>query len=254
MTTPAGAPVPRWQLERRAFDALSTLYAHAETVRELFEAAGLETPEPLTRFFGDAAADDESDEPLRMTVPPFRAPVTLPHMSEPDWIWVPVAALSPRTLVIGKLRDYWPNPIPGKLLANQMKDEGFTGPHNSIYNIGAKLEEHGLIVRTDAGWVLKEESMPMVPHLADGYAWGPPKVFLAPEIAAFRRGIITHLLSVAPDGLQTVQVVKFLRESTEYTERGLGVPSKDVIEDDLMALEKARAVRRNMRSKKWEVV
>ena len=156
-----------------------------------------------------------------------------------------VEEASPQTLVLAFLGEG--KPLEPKELAERvkgvLKDRVNAG---SVYNIGPRLDGKK-IRRGDRGWELIKGQR--APVLHKGHIWAPPDILSAHDLAAFRRMAVEHLLGSRPGGMKTAEIHKVLARAD-----WLKTPiSKDLIDDDLEALETAGRVRRAGRAKRWKL-
>lgn len=230
--------------ESQAFDALKGLIDEARRVRDLFVRAGMSTPEPLVRLFGEASSsgNGKTQPTLSLRIP---VPEKRPPDAQTDWIWVPVKDISPTTLLLGVLRDQ-AGFVSSKQAIETMSTYKKGLNPGSVFNIIARLSG-GVIEKSDDGLRIANPSL--APSIYEGYVWGPESVFGKYELAAHRRLLIRHLLEANQSGLQIMQIVD------QLTQSGLcrAPVSKDLVKVDMVAMQKEGTVRHRGNSKKWEL-
>lgn len=174
------------------------------------------------------------------------SPATEPAGFKDGWIWVPASdkATQPRTQVLAILRHVGA-PIQVALLLSQLSAFRENVNEGSIANVGTALSKAGIIQRDERGWSLLR--MDAAPQFASNYLWGPSEVFTPTELAWFRRATIKHVLRALPDGLQAMQIVNHLK-NFDWLQASKG---KEIVQDDLDALRKEKAIRRVGQSRKW---
>jgi hypothetical protein len=220
----------RFILESRAIASLTALMEQAATCRSLFEVAGMALPDPLRRMLGDEAATKAPSQGVIVVPPPPSPP--RPPTWESDWIWLPIASLTPTTLVCALLRQA-KAPLSPKQIMEGLEKLGVDAVKGSVANIGTRLStgQHPKITRGTGTWGLVDPTL--APVLHDGYAWGPPASFDKQELAAHRRIGVMHLLRAHPDGLQIMQITQMLRKCA-WMQAPL---TKDLIKADLPVLQ-----------------
>jgi hypothetical protein len=232
----------RFELEMRAYKSLQGLMEAARETERLFRLAGLPVPLTLLRLFGDADVNGDGQD-RRSAIPPMKSPDRPPEATS-DWIWVEASELLTTNLILSILRVEGGGPKrPQELhqLSLAYKPESNVV---SIFNAGSRIEGR-LIRKDDNGWVLIDPAK--VPILRKGFAWGPSEIFAAQEVASYRRAVVRHLLETSAGGLMTMQVVESLRNANEYK-----FPvTKELIQDDLEAMQGAGRVKRVTNSRKW---
>ncbi|WP_437676653.1 hypothetical protein [Sorangium sp. So ce131] len=237
--------VSKVSLEMTAAQRLIDLFKSADDCRRAYEAAGMKLPEPLLRFYGeeDAARSGDDGRP-RMVVPaPSRPPA--PAEAGDDWIWIEIEAMKATNLTLGVLRGAR-KPMAPAAISEALGRMGVDVSRGTIANVGTRLSG-SLIERGDEGWVLAEGAA--APVLFGGYAWGPPDVFEAQELASHRRMGIVHLLKVQPDGMQMMQIANTLAESCQWIKAPV---NKDLVKADLEALDELGLAKRMAgHSGKW---
>ncbi len=238
----------KWRLEGKAYESFRKLMASADETRTLFEEADLELPEPLARFLG--VVPHEEAQGLRISVSPPPHPPCPPE-ADPDWIWVPIHDLLLQTMMLAIMRGHG-GPISAKAIQEKASVYDPDVNLTSLYNAGARLEKDEILSKLEHGWSLNNPSD--APVLHGEYAWGPPRVFSRQEIAAHRRLIIHHLLSVAPDGMQVMQIVRHFRQDPALYPPALGAVTKDLVKIDLEKMSSYRRVRRVGQSRKWVAI
>lgn len=247
-------PQQKWQRELKAHEAFVELMKNAQATQVLFQTAGLELPGPLARFLGlmddeRTDRDEEGGDEVRMTVTPFPEPSRPPEW-QPGWIWTPVEGLIQQTLVLAFLRREGPGPVVPKQL-HKMTSEYISTPLGSIYNIGKRLDSE-VILRAPEGWRLRNEADALVLH--EGFAWGPPEVFKDYDLTFRRRMAICRLLKAAPNGLQIMQIVRYMEQDPNLWIPAFGAVSKDNLKGDLEQLERDGKIRRTLKTRIWRVV
>lgn len=230
--------------ELRALEALSKMVKAAEDCRNLFDEAGMAYPEPLRRLLGLMKPEDAGmtrREPSIQIPPPD---VSRPPGVADGWIYVPKAALTPQTVVLGLLREVGV-PLPVKQVVTAVRATGCEANDGSIANIGTRLASQGVITRSDSGWSLVDKEK--APILNGKYAWGTADMFMKQEVAARRRDAILHMLKLFPAGLMSLQIVEQL-EGCAWLKTPL---SKDLVKMDMEDLKRDGLVRRSGTTKKW---
>jgi hypothetical protein len=220
----------RFVLESKAIASLTALMEQAATCRSLFEAAGMALPDPLRRMLGDEVTAKPASSGAVVVPPPASPP--RPPTWESDWIWLPIASLTPTTLVCALLRQA-KGPLSPKQIMEELAKLGVDAVKGSVANIGTRLSTgaHPKITRGTGTWSLVDPSS--APVLHEGYVWGPVACFDKQELAAHRRIGVMHLLRVHDDGLQIMQITQMLRKC-EWMRAPL---TKDLVKDDLPVLQ-----------------
>lgn len=229
--------------EERAYERLRDLLADARDVRAIFEAANLPLPPSLRRLFGDADSGDRNGAIGQIRIPPLKSPPR-PRDVPADWIWIPLRDASPQTIVLALLRPRQEF-TPAKQIAEEVTERKPDCNLGSVYNIGPRLQERGVIERDERGWRLTNSSS--MPTLEGEHVWWKPQEFTKQELAAHRRLAIIHLLSAFSDGLQTMQITRQLQDSDLCK----APVNKDLVKMDMEALLAEKKVRRIAR--KWTV-
>ena len=225
-----------------AYDSLSSLVAEAQRVAELFDQIGHERPHILRMVLGSGSGNPAHsgvrNGAIGRSVDPKR-----PKEWRNGWIWIDEGDMYAQGVLLGVLRSS-ESPLHSKEVITQCLEIIPNVSSGSLFNAGARLERIGVINRGDDGWSLvKREVAPV--HF-EGKFWGPPDAFAKQELAAYRRGMIKHILSHSPDGLQQMQIVNALRSA------GCKAPvAKELVKADLEAMRGSHEIRRVGNSKKW---
>lgn len=229
--------------ELEAQRSLLELLEKAQQCKMLYERAHMALPEPLKRVLGLNSNGAKSGGSY--IAPPDRP--SLPAEGEADWIAIRIPDATPTSLALAILQQA-KRPVPAKDVIEQITSAKPEVTRGSIANIGTRLTKQGLIRRTSEGWELvSRESAPL---LHKELLWGPKTIFGKYELAAHRREAILHILSSFPTGLQTVQLVGELRKCS-WVQAPI---NKDLVKEDMEALQADGRVKRRGNSKKWEIV
>lgn len=237
--------IAQFQLEQRAYTALQAVYDEALRAQSLFKEAGLETPSPLLRLFGEDVSLNGAEKSLQPP-PPLVEP-SRPHGTGDNWMWVQCKDLTALTTAKCILRELGA-PVPVSTLVEEISDrlgEGVSS--NSLYNSGKRLVKSKKIVQTKRGWELTNESF--APIMWEGYAWGPLDVFSDFEIADFRRKCVVHVVSHANGGLSPAEIAVQLQKLDQFKSAGV---SKEGVRADIIALDKEKLIKRTSPTKnRW---
>jgi hypothetical protein len=234
---------PRAEIE--ATKSLLALQEAAERCREAYGRANMALPEPLKRFFG--LSDRPSPEKTKRTVIP-ELDLPRPTNSMPDWLPVPLDSATPTSVALAILRSNGGGPLRAGLVTEKVLDLLPNSTKGSVANAGTKMDEEGLIERTDEGWKLK--NLDAAPTIFEGYVWGPVATFTRQEVAAYRRLVVLHLLRLAQAGLQTSQIIEQLKQCAWM----LAPANKEIVQADIETLQSEKKIRRRGASKKWELM
>lgn len=231
----------RLQREMEAYSSLSKLLDDAQRTRDLFVAAKLDIPAPLLRLTGENGK--ERPPAVVATIPTMELPPK-PAAAGDDWVFVPMDGAYPMTLVKALLRNSGGAMKPRELVdaIQSLRPELGSG---GVYNTGPRLEKAGIIEKSDHGWVLVEEDTG--PILTNEGVWGHPKELQKQEVAAHRRALLVHVLSLYKSGLQVVQIVEQLKGCIQCK----APVTKDLVKADMLALQEEKRVKRAGNSKKW---
>lgn len=244
---------PKWVLEMQAYQALQRLMESANEARSLFDRAGLNLPEPLARFLGDIPGGATPGVARMIVTPPVKPPK--PSGYEEGWIWVPLVELQMTSLVLGVMREAG-KPMSNTEVIEKVRTYRPIANRNGILNVIARLSstDGKNIIRRDKAVVGSDLTLSdpnAAPLFYEENAWGPPGVFLRQDVSAFRRQMIYHLLSAAPDGFQVMQLVRLMRQDESLIPPEVSSVSKDMIELDLEAMEAQQKVKRIGKDRKW---
>jgi hypothetical protein len=233
----------KWIQENRAYTALNKLMAEASAVRSLFEAADIPIPPPLARMLGTMNGVSDGNNPHLHIAPP--KPPLRPKGAKDDWIWIPVDALTETGLVLAVLASHVGAMTTKEILTavKRLKPDAVVG---TVYNVVARIKNE-LLEETDAGWKLRQPEK--APLLHDKYAWGHSEVFQKAELAAHRREVIVHLLTVSGGGLMNMQIVNQLLAPDMCR----APVTKDLVKIDLVILREQGRVRQIGNSRKYTV-
>jgi hypothetical protein len=230
----------RVDAEIEGYRRISQLLSDARAVRTFFQQYSLPIPPSLNRLLGDM---NDADGAPRVVVPPLSGP-RRPDAAKPDWIWLPAPGASPQTLALAVLRREGGVAAPKKV-SDAVAAINSSINARSVYNIGPRLIEAGILERVPQGWRLSD--MASAPVIDDGFVWGPAKILNKSEIAYYRREVIVHLLRSSPDGLQTMQITRQLGENPEAKRAPI---SKDLVKMDMERLKSDGRVRK-VNGRKW---
>jgi hypothetical protein len=231
--------------EAALFLAYGNFLKEAKELASRFERMGLPVPDKLLVLRKPTSFDYTTSH---VALPPMPSPPGEPHGFKRGWIWVPIEdkACQPKSLVLAVLRRER-MPVSISRLIAELRALRETVSEGSIANLGTALQKAKTITRDDMGWFLLDESE--APQLSGEYLWGPKDVFTNTELAWFRRAAIKHVLKSTPDGMQAVQISKYLQDFDWLP----ATTQKDVVQDDLEFLRRERVVRRIGHSRKWEL-
>lgn len=232
----------RWIAEQEAYRTLNELMLQADKSKQLFERAGLALPEPIKRLFNMTEGNTK-----RSRLPAVPPPETRSRPSgfQDEWIMVDVSHAMPVTMVPVALGKAGKSLRASELVLAVQKylPEAASG---SIVNTLARLKGVS-IDRADDGWKLIDASK--APVLHEGKLWGLPALFQKAEVASHRRDALVHVLRHYETGLQALQILEQLKACS-----WLHAPlTKDLVKEDLKALEMAHKIRRRGNTKKWEI-
>jgi hypothetical protein len=240
--------VSRYEKEKAALALLGSLFSEAEKCKQAFVEAGLPLPGPLARFLDEEDDRGSAVSPnghARALVPRPPPPSPSPPDMTEDWIWVDIGDMSADHMTLGILRAASGPMSPGAIAeaASMMGRETSRG---TIGNVGTKFFGKS-VEQTTKGWCLMPGAS--APVLLGKYAWGPPDIFNAAELASHRRGGIVHLLHVRSDGLQIVQIAHALEADCPWNRAPVNA---DLVKADMQILDKdGRAKRVGGASGKW---
>ncbi|XYI02922.1 hypothetical protein ACMHYB_25480 [Sorangium sp. So ce1128] len=235
----------KFMKEMAAVQSLTRLLQAADECRRAHDAAGMKYPEPLRRMLGEEEEPRAGDNGRQRIIVPAPPRPPAPPEADDDWIWVEIDDMKATNLTLGVLRGAQ-EPMSPSAISEALGQMGATVSRGTIGNVGTRLFG-SLIERRDDGWVLVEGAP--APILFDGFAWGPPSLFEATELASHRRMGIVHLLRVQPDGMQMMQIANALAESCPWNKAPV---NKDLVKADLEALDElGRAKRMAGHSGKW---
>jgi len=177
-----------------------------------------------------------------MSPPPFPRP----SIATDDWVWVGLKYAMPSTAITAVLRDEtgWlrSRDVIAKVVA--LLPSVSSG---SVANLFSRLEGD-VLKREGEGWTLV--SRDRAPVLHEGRLWGFAEAFKKEEIASYRRDIIIYVLQQYSSGFQIVQIVEQLQKLP-----WLKAPyNKDLVKDDMQALQAEGRARHRGNSRKWEAV
>lgn len=216
------------------YDRLSQWIRDTEHLVGAFLAAGMPVPPPL-----DSVGASGGFSPLKVS-DRLVVPNEKPEVYEPGWIWVPLSDSTPTTLALGILRS---NPRLGKDLCDrvaQIRPETSAG---TVYNLLARLRGSEVEQDDQKWWRRVNPNAP--PVMTENYAWGLPKVFSKPELAAHRRLWIRFVLEDS-GGLLASQIQQRIDGF------GLTMPTaKDQIKADLDVMKLEGDIVRVGNSRKW---
>lgn len=232
---------PLWREEREATKAFWDLQDQAERCRDLYVRAHMQLPEPLRRFLGLGALDAATTNRSVMSPPPFPRP----SIASDEWVWVDIAKALPITAIAAVLRDEQQVLRAKDVVAKvtQLLPKVSSG---SVANLFTKLDGR-ILQREEGGWRLLHRDK--APIIYEGRLWGHAEAFQKSEIAAYRRDVIVHLLKQFASGFQIVQIVEQLANLP-----WLRAPhNKDLVKEDMQALQAEGRVRHRGNSRKWEV-
>jgi hypothetical protein len=114
---------------------------------------------------------------------------------------------------------------------------GVDPTEGSIHNIGTRLDEAGVIVRSAAGWQLLRREK--VARVSGGRVMGQPEAFQAMEIAAHRREAEMAYFQ-AYGRLSRSQLIALLQQS-DWVSAPVNV---NLLRADLQALQSAKLIHR----------
>ena len=227
--------------EAKAYKAFLEWIDQGKLVLRLFDQYGIDVPPTLRAVTEGWNGNQSGPRPITLRAPDKPE---VPPKAKADWIWIDAREAMVRSVFLAVLNEGVPLPI--KAIVERVHRILPKANRGSIYNNVAHLRDR-VIHKVGKNWSL----MPNVPApvLHKRHIWAPKEVLHEQEQAAFRRMAVRHALTVNPDGLQLMQIVRQL-ERVDW----LHVPlSKDLIKADLVALEKDRKVRMGS-SKKWALV
>lgn len=205
-----------------------------------FRQLGQTVPAELNNAVGNRG-NTLGPSSMEIPVPPPHQPGR-PSVAGDDWICIPASEVFARTLVLAILND---GECTLKELHKRVKRFLPKTSEGTLYNIGSQLDGT-VIKRTDNGWSLI--GAVTAPVLSDNHIWGPPSVFQKQDLASHRREAIVHLLTMHPNGLRVVPILKMLGDAS-----WMKAPiSKDLLKEDFKVLERERQARQ-LGSKNWTV-
>ena len=229
--------------ELKAQEALLQLMQDAKEVARLFKAAGLDTPNPLERLFGTTEKRTRGRGHQQFDISSFEPP-NKPAEAQADWIWVDVPELTTATLALAVLREAGGGPMTASRICDSASRYQPNLNRTSLMNVGPRLDGK-VIKRTPEGWILDDPTKAAL--IFEARAWGPIDVFLMQDITSFRRSIIRHILQALPSGLMAMQILDQLKKFDYYK-----FPlNKELVQDDLEAMQTQTAVKRIGNSRKW---
>jgi hypothetical protein len=234
-----------FEAESKAYAALTELMRSAREVERLFQAAGVDIPPALARMFGDGTTSGGGKNHRKQIASPMESP-DRPQEAQTDWIWVEASELLTTNLILSLMRAEGDKAVTAKHLFECALKYDPNVNQVTIFNVGARIDGK-LIHRGDDGWRLIDPLK--VPLMFEGNAWGPVDVFAAPEIAAYRRAVIQHLLKKSFGGLMTMQIVDALKQFD-----GKFPVNKDLVRADLEAMQTAGIIKHVGNSRKWTVI
>jgi hypothetical protein len=229
--------------EMEAGRSLVELYEQIKKCQALFERAHMALPEPLRRVLGVNGIGEKAIAPPNISAPE-KPP--MPLDAAPDWAWIKAEEASASTVTLAILRAA-KGPVRPKDLIERVTTI-LPIPAGSIYNIGPRLDNNGVISRGESGWTLAKPEVAGLVH--KGYFWGPPAAFGKPDLAAQRRAALLHVLGFHPTGLQIVQILEQLKRCSWV----IAPVNKDLVKEDIGVLSKAGKVRRRGNTRNWEIV
>jgi hypothetical protein len=231
--------------EQEAYQSVTALLEQARKCEQLHQRAGLTLPERVQRLLGSGLANGsgKSAQMVSHVPAPERNP---PKGAALDWISINTRDAIVTSVVLAILRDakdpVRPRDITERVMA--LRPDSTSG---SVANAGTRLSVDGVIERTEDGWKLAKPERAAV--IQDGLLWGPSTIFIAAEIAAYRRDAILHILRHFPKGLQVVQIAEQLNNCPWLQ----ATANKDMLKADMQELVNARKVRRVGNTKKWQL-
>lgn len=235
-------PEEKFKAEMFAYQSFTKLLEDAKACVDAFYRANLEVPIPLKRLMG-LGVENEGFHQLALISPIKREHI--PTEAGTDWISIPVDQCLPTTVTLAVLRREG-----GRMKSRDVKDAVCAMVPNTsptaVANIATRLKDN-LIGMGEDGWeLLDQDSAPVIDN---GYLWGPPSVFQKQEVAAHRREAIQRILENYPSGLQIVQIVDELKRLPWVK----APVNKDLLKEDMAAMQKDGTARRRGNSGKWEL-
>lgn len=235
----------RLHAEQAAVQGLLELLEKAQECRQLYERAGMALPEPLKRLLSSGT---EQAGPSSGTVQiPLMRRTRRPREAEADWVSIPLEDASPQSVVLAVLRNEG-GPIRAKEVIRRVQDHLPDVPKGSIANIGTRLDEGNLIARSSTGWELIAPEEAGI--ILDEYLWAPASILSPQELAAYRREVVLHLLSMTQVGSAATQIEEQLR-NCDWLEVDV---NKDLVKSDLKHLASTKKIRRRGNTRKWELM
>jgi hypothetical protein len=237
--------------EMEAYQSVSMLFEAARKCQELHERAGLQLPERVRRLIEDTLPTESKSvaPPMRpqAQISPLTLPSPAPKEAADGWISILASEATVTTVALAFLREAEGERVRSRDLNALVLDVLPSATPGSIANSGTRLSTDGVIDRNDDGWRLLKPDMAAI--LKDERLWGPPSIFIHPEIAAHRREAILHILAHYSGGLQTVQIVEQLKGCP-----WLHAPvNKDILKMDMQTLSGEKKVRRVGNTRKWQI-
>jgi hypothetical protein len=226
--------------ELEASRSLVELLELADRTRQLYQSARIPLPDALRRLLGSGVGGDE----LAAVIPQPSLPPSPPE-ADADWSWIPLTDGAPTSLIKAILRGQNEG-MRSKDLYERIRSFGARSSLGSVSNAAVKLQEQGVLERSDDGsWKLLKSEAAGIIH--EGHLWGPKNTFRPQELAAHRRGAILYVLRINPGGLQLAQITDQLRRM-DWIRAPI---NKDLVKGDMDWLLGERKVRRITNSRKW---
>jgi hypothetical protein len=234
------------QAEQEAYQSYLALLDQARRCAELYERAELDLPERVQRLLGmiEGGARKVTRNAGAHIQPPER--INPPKESGVDWISIDAKKGIVTTVMLAILRSANGGPVRSKEVTEKVREILQDATPGSVANAGTRVFGDS-VERTDEGWKLIKPEKAAILH--EGRLWGPPSVFVSPEIAAHRRDGILHILKAFPTGLQIVQIVEQLKNCSWVK----APVSKDLLKMDMQVLRSEEKVRQVSHSKKWQI-
>ena len=224
----------KFELERKAHQALSDLYEQAVLCREFHERAGLKIPVGLERLFGDWT-EEVSDDFDVLAITPLPSPPS-PDLIPDSWVFIPVEDAGPTSLVLAILAIRTEPASTTEITAaatRYLKSGGLGNVSNSL----SRLAQRGLVTRINERYSIVDAEK--APIIQGDYVWAHPETFSSQELAAYRRIAVIHVLKHSAEGLQSPQILDALVNAAWFKARPV---TKDNIRGDLHSMEQGKAV------------
>jgi hypothetical protein len=227
--------------EQLAITSVQRVFAELQECKRLHENAGMTLPPSLMRVFGGNGSNPAMSA---FSIPAPKRDHT-PFGVGLDWISIPAKDASPTTVTLAILREQ-DRPIKPKVVVERVASVLDDTVDGSIYNLGKRLADAGVIESAAEGWRLLQIEAGGI--MDGGILWAPLDSLMKPDLAAHRREAILHVLRLEHSGLQIVQIV----EKLQHCPWMKAPANKDLLKADMQVLEKAGRAKLRGNSRKWE--